>query len=418
MASRTVSKNNVIAGLFVVASMILAIAISVAVSGLTKRLGSFQGYTVRFPLSLGASGLKPGSLVTLGGQEVGRVTTLAFLREGGRATAVDVSILVKSDIQLYKNSTAYLVQPLLGSMSTINFPDVGAQAAAPLAPGEVISGVLAPPGFLAQAGYGPEQADQVRSIIARAERVTQRLEENITPKVETALDDVNSITSDVRKKTPEWSGRVDSVLAKTDAFADEFKPLVERVNSAVSDADAFVKKMQEAIDANRPGIDDIVANIRDASKKLNDKTIDQVNSTLASAQSGAEEFRSAAARFSTLLAEQTPNLRGMLANLRLAADQLKLTTIEVRRNPWRLLYQPKTKELQAELFYDAARTYAQAVSDLKSASEALEVLSKDPDGAAISRETLQHVTERLDEAFKRYEEAEKDLIKRMSDSKG
>jgi hypothetical protein len=61
-----------------------------------------------------------------------------------------------------------------------------------------------------------------------------------------------------------------------------------------------------------------------------------------------------------------------MANFRLASDQLKLTMMEVRRAPWRLLYRPDTKELQYELLYDSARAYATAVSDLRAATESLE----------------------------------------------
>ena len=51
MASRVVSRNNVIAGLFVVGAMVLAIAISVAVSGVQKRLVPTTAYTVEFDMA-------------------------------------------------------------------------------------------------------------------------------------------------------------------------------------------------------------------------------------------------------------------------------------------------------------------------------------------------------------------------------
>src|SRR5262245_3636228 len=156
MASK-VSRNNVIAGLFVVGAMLLALFISIMVSGAQKRLASTHAYIIRFSLADGAAGRKPGSPVTHAGQEVGPVTCMPFVRGDRGVTGVDVHVAVHSDIPVHEDAAAFLERPLLGSMSTINIAGLGG-AKAVLPSGGVLMGIIAPPSFLSQAGYGPEQA--------------------------------------------------------------------------------------------------------------------------------------------------------------------------------------------------------------------------------------------------------------------
>lgn len=418
-----VSKNNVIAGLFVVAAMVLAVAMSVVVSGAQKRLGARKSYTVRFSLADGASGIKIDSPVTVGGQEVGRVIGVRFSGgSDGAVGAVDVRIAIQSDLVLHKDAWAFLEKPLLGSMSTINFSNLGQEGPA-LEPDSMLTGVLAPPGFLAQAGYGPEQIKQVKTMISEASdavsrinRISEKLEKEIDPNlkgVRQAVDDMAAISSEWRARSPEWIKRVDSVLAKADDAADQFKPIAKQAETLVNSADQAVKDFRQILEENRAGLARAVANAEAGMDHFKNETLTYMDDTFKTSKQAAESMRDSTERFQAMVKEEVPNIQRMLANFRLASDQIKLVGIEVRRNPWRLLYSPKVKELDSELFYDAARTYAEAVSDLRSASEALQAVSTGPTPA--TRETIDHIKARLEEAFKRYQESEKALLKKMSE---
>ena len=130
------------------------------------------------------------------------------------------------------------------------------------------------------------------------------------------------------------------------------------------------------------------------------------------AQQAAESARRAIERADALVAESSPALRRTVSSARLAADQLKFTLEEVRRAPWRLLYRPDTRELEFELLYDSARIYAQAVSDLRDASAALESASdaSQASGRPISPQRAQELGARLDAAFAAYEQAERAFL--------
>ncbi|MEX2219415.1 MAG: hypothetical protein WD749_11745 [Phycisphaerales bacterium] len=427
MPARPGTRNNLIAGLFVIASTVLAVVISIIVSGAQKRLIPTNRYVVRFSLEDGAFGVKRGSIVSLGGQEVGRVTGVEFAyAPGGQASAVDVHIAVRSSVTLYEDAWAFLERPLLGTISTLNIPSAGTGAVAQhrgtgpiLEEGEVLPGRLAAPAFLAQAGWGPKQIAEFQVILTETsrlvtnlERITTRFDAEIDPTIAAfrgVVSDVSSVTSEFRQKMPAWTRGVDEFLAKTHESA-------ARLNAALDTAEGAVRDLREIVAANRPSVERSIANIEEATARFNRESMPLLNEALDKSARGAEEFAGSAARFSALLARELPSIEHTLANLRLASEQIRLTGIEVRRNPWRILYQPSRKELESELFYSAARTYAHAVSDLRAASEALAAASAAPSALPeVQRESAAQLQQRLEEAFRLYQDAERALLKEMGE---
>jgi hypothetical protein len=95
------------------------------------------------------------------------------------------------------------------------------------------------------------------------------------------------------------------------------------------------------------------------------------------------------------------------------SDQLKLTAVEVRSQPWRLLHQPTTKELSTQVLYDSTRAYAEAASDLRAASEALQAVSVNTGASDVSA-----MTQRLAEAMEKYRGAERALMDKLIETEG
>jgi len=441
MAARS-SRNNIIAGAFVLGSIALAVSVVIALAGGSTLLTSTRSYIIRFPLEQGAGGVEAGSKVLLGGQPIGKVTDWKFLEApttpgatSVRPTAVDVEVEVRADVTLYEDAVAELVVPLLGTGSTINVvsPGTGAGVAAPqggnpeLQDGEILVGQEAMSPFLRQAGYGKEQREQVQKTIAQVTEATERfnrivgkIEERVGPTTEQLngiLGDVRGVTKDVSDRWPTWADRVDKTMTAAQEFVDRFKPFADQARDGYQ---SVVDRLTSAIDANRPKIDEAIESARQLAHKANTEGWQQVQDALAKGQSGVDSFRDAAERASSLLKEQTPEIRTILANARLASDQLKLTTTEVRAAPWKLLNVPTgRKDLENEVLFDAARLYAQAASDLKATAASLEALS-DPKGAgpgAVDRASAAELAKQLDAAFSKYQEAEQRFLGRLMESR-
>jgi len=424
--TRTGAKNNILAGTFIVASIVAAVWVSFMLSD-RSAFGSVRTFTVRFGLEDGAAGLKHGSAVNLGGQPVGRVLDVTFERstvEPGAdvPTGVLVKVEVRSDLHLYENASVYLTLPLLGTLSTINITWPGSPesvasprgASAAIEAGEVIAGRMAPPQFLSGTGFGSDQAEQLRSAFAALEsgmNQAKTLIEANAPIFESSLEDVRAMLASLRERSAQWERQIDALVANAAKASERLDPLLASAQGGVDDARAMIGQARAVIDDNRARIDSIVASIESAAGKVDSAALPTLLDTLASARESLGSFEQAVTRLGSLLASETPSLRRTLANLRLMSDQLKLTAVEVRSQPWRLLHQPSTKEVEAQVVYDAARSYAQAASDLRAASESLEAATADP--SRMRDESVSDVTARLGEAFERFRLAEKYLLDKL-----
>ena len=422
-------RNNILAGIFLIAGVLLAVALSVVLSDIRERLVPTNDYHIRFGLIQGAAGLVPGSEVQIGGRVAGRVTSVEFAftdpAEPKRPTAIDVSIELPTSIQLYEDAVATLVQPLIGTMSAINIIDLGTGAnveapqgaGAALEQGETLIGQIAPPSFLAQAGYGPEQAQSVRNMIKRAEDLVERINELVEETdaqlqpafedVNASLEDIRAIAADLREREPQWADSVDRTLARIDEAASQANDAMGEIRTGVDEANAFIADARAAVSDNRPKIDKIIDDVDSITGRLDTESVGLLNEALTSTNEGAERFAAFIDDVSELRAELAPEFRRGMANIRLASDQLKLTMVEVRRNPWRLLYRPDAKESRTEILYDAARSYAASVSDLRAASESLEAAtaSKGPESERIAE-----LMQELQKAFDRYGQTEQNLL--------
>ena len=439
MASRSsAARNNILAGVFLLSGVALAVAVSVVLSGASDALQSSRTYTVLFSIAEGATGIKKGSSVLLGGQEIGKVRGVKFQpgpaslppkvgsTNGDPAKAqppkldIAVEIATRAEFTFFTNAKFYLERPLLGSLSTINIADLGrpgVNGSTELAPGGSIRGSLAPPSFLAQAGVGDEQVTQVQELIASANRSAARVSsmiERYESKIDRIVDDADSTVHHVRERVPVWSADVDETLAG----AKKLSPIADDVALGVKEGRDILRKAGNIVDDGAPKISTILTDAQSAMDKVNRETVDKFNRALDDAQKALDVLANAGNQFAGLMREESPNIRRLLANARLASDQLKFAAIEIRSQPWRLLYTPTPKETETSVLYDAARSYAQAVSDLRAASESLEATAaanSTPGGApgaaqASDHETLERLHEELDRAFTRYRDAEKALL--------
>lgn len=423
--SNRASINNLLAGAFILISLIAGVVTTLVLAGYREGIAQRTSYVVRFNLSDGAEGLDVGSLVKVGGRKAGKVLGLQYFRENGSDVirAVDVTIGIEKDVRLYRNARVYLQLPLLGSQSQINIPstgDPGLMALKPgesgiVSPGELIDGRLAPPAFLSQAGYGEEQSDQLRLIIRkgaeiseRFARIAQNAEAQLDvsmPALSQAMTDVRAITSEFRQGVGKWMPVVDKALGNvSDATAS--------ASLGIQDIRDMILKFNESARAALPRVESILKSLDELAGKANTQLYDQIASAMTSGNKALDEFARISVKAGSLFDELTPEVRLSMANARLASDQLKLALLEIRRNPWRLLYQPGKKELEQELLFDSARAYAASVSNLRAASASLEqtINSAKVPGTAVDTAALKAIQERIDSAFKEYRTAEKKFL--------
>jgi ABC-type transporter Mla subunit MlaD len=395
MSLRSPSKYTILAGLFLLGSVALAIAVAFSLTNVLDRLIPSNKFTIRFPMSSGAPGLKPDSQVTLGGQKIGSVTSVGFDES---ASYVLVGVRVASAYPIYPNAVVGLERPLLGSQSWINISSVGAGDAR-LAQGAVIDGRAAG-GFLAQ--FGLTQED-VRKLLDSTQATVTNLNELIAanrPKIDGIVDDVGTITRSARERWPKWSEQFDVTFTNVADFSKQLGPMAGNFNGKVDEFGKLLGNVNAVIDENKPNIKQITTDASAIASDFRTKTMPSVDNIAKSVEAWC--------------ATELPELRRSVANLRLMTDQAKRAVVEIRAQPWRLFFQPSKKELETDVLFWAANAYADAVSDLRSASEGMQqtvaLANKSGSGTGPSAALLEAQYKLLQDSMQVYKKAEQDLL--------
>ena len=95
-------------------------------------------------------------------------------------------------------------------------------------------------------------------------------------------------------------------------------------------------------------------------------------------------------------------------NLNEVSINLKLTTQEVRRAPWKLLYKPKPREYKIQALVDSAGAFAAGAESLDSTAVRLKKLADEYDDQdQIDREKIESMVLELQASFEEFQEAER-----------
>ncbi|MFG0283500.1 MAG: MlaD family protein [Phycisphaerales bacterium JB039] len=415
--------RNALVGFFFLVAIVAFVIISVILSGAQDALVRTSAYTVRFDIGEGATGLSSGAPVNLGGVKVGRVTGVEIdSDERGRPRAIATGVRIRADIVLYDNARFQLKAPLLGAASVIDIVSIGAGGDAAdgqgaiLQPGGSIDGEIAPPQFLEHAGFGPEQAEQMRQtiahardVMARLDRVLEELEPSISDvagNVRLASADVRATAADVRQRLGGWGDRVDTTLTSAEQTAASLQRTAATLEQEAQAAGELLAQLRQTVDTNRPRIDSILASADASMIEIRDHILPEVRSAADRGRASAEQFAQITGELNTLVREEAPGVRRTLSSARLAADQLKHAAAEIRQSPWRLLQRPTTRELESELIYNAAGLLASAASDLQASSAALRATDQ-----SASDEDVARLVADLADAMAAYREAEAALMR-------
>ncbi|MCX5662115.1 MAG: hypothetical protein NTW19_20760 [Planctomycetota bacterium] len=431
-------RDNFKAGLFVFAGFAVALLVVFLLADLPALFERQQTLKVSFALADGLRGLRPGGIVTLGDQPVGKVVKVediydsggaimgsAATRPSGEPRVVGKLVVARlpARVRIHTDAQVELsIPPLGGSGTRLNIRSVGEgdfynpDAAAPDDRIRALGGGSALTRDLARdLGVEDEQRQQLRDIIgnvravsqqakadlpelaqsakkilARAEPMLDELQASLTDLKQT-LADAKAVVADARKRSPAWLDHVDHITASADESLGTVRQLVKEKEPAV----------RQTID-----------NVHQISQTAREKTLAQVTEALDRANAALESLHKTGEAARGIVVGQRPVLERAIANAQLTTDQLKLAAIEIRRSPWRLLYRPDKQELHSDNLYDAARSFALAAGTLDAASKSLQaVAAQQPQ----DRQQIGPMLDHLESLFKRFEETEAAFWKALKD---
>lgn len=370
-------KNAFKAGLFILIAIGLGVAILFAIRGTGTLLSPMQTVRAEFNLDENLGGLKVGDPVRIGGFDQGKVSDIEFANRD-TAPRFIISFTLPAGYDLREDAVVQIEQGLTGT-ANLNIVSVG--AGKPYAEGTTLDG-------------RPSALGEIYLAAAEAKEAVAKIKSKVDP----AYDRYEAVM-----------GKAEAVLASAD--------------KALGTGDAALANARDLLGDTKTDIRGTVANLHTATGTLKErlpttfdkaeqfletttKTIDGAKGTLEDIRIAAANIKDATAEARSLLVRNRSKIDNMIGSLRNTSTNLESASAEIRRSPWRLLYQPKADELSNLNIYDSTREFAGAATNLNDAASAVRDAMADP---SITTQQLQELIDALDASFKKYREVETKL---------
>ena len=406
--SRTRQRNNTVAGFFVLVATVGFVATVITLSDLGD-FASTQALKIAFPLDIGVPGVKIGSEVLVGGMSVGKVASISAEVNRADNPRFVVTVTIPQEYQIHEDAFAGLVVPLIGGATAIDIAPLGTKGP-PLTSkffddGDTLVGGYAPSLLLKTAGIGPEDLQRIKDIVRRMDGITENVQEvtafaaktvnedgpAIMHNIRLTTEDVKSFVALLQEKWPQWSDRIAEIIENVRATVERGPELATRAEAMMDNVDGGVTEVRTLVNDVSPSVKSTAEDVAEVARWTREEGLAKFDQLLDQAGRG---LASATEMFTILnenLTTELPQVSRILANLRLSSDNFKLASIEIRSQPWRVLYTPSKEEAKQSLLHDAVRTYAAAVGDLEASVVNLKALhdrygeSLDPESDLVKR---------------------------------
>lgn len=422
--SRTRQRNNTIAGLFVLVAIVGFVVMVIILSDLGN-FASTQTVRIAVPLDLGVPGVKVGSDVMVGGMSVGKVTAMAGELNQPEPRFI-VSVAIPAEYEIREDAFAGMVVPLIGGATAIDISPLGVNGppldAEFFRAGGTIRGGYAPSVLLKTAGMGPEDLQRVKDIIRRVDGITEDVKEitafarttvnedgpRIVENIRATIEDIRAVVAEARQKWPAWSERIAQILEDVRATMERGPALAEKAQTLLDNVDAGVGEVRTLVADVSPNVKATAENVAEVTRWAREEGLARLERTFDQADETLAQATTTFTIINENLTTELPQVSRILANLRLASDNLKLASTEIRAQPWRVLYTPGKEEVKQSLLHDAVRTYAAAVSDLEASVVSLKALH-DRYGPDLDPESdlVQRALSEFEARYERYQQEEK-----------
>lgn len=319
-------KEEFKAGLVVTATLLIFGAMVILIGG--SRFWEKQDtYFIRFS-SIG--GLEPGAAVRLGGFRVGRVLTIAVASDD--PSKIDVTIGLKPETPIRKGAIAGIsTLGLVGDYYILLTQKPGADQ--PLSPeSQIPSRDMVEMGDLLvkAAELSQTLSVSVGSVVGAVDRLLS--DENISH-VQTALQGMSRLTIEGEKSLQLVTADIRNVLKRLNSLVvnvenltienkDNFKDTVLAIKTLAERMDVLVRNVDGTLSENREDLRATVAAIREDSQKAG-QLIDHLDGRIDVTGDYLDET---------------------LINLMEVSENLRLLSIQLRRQPWRLIYRGGVKK--------------------------------------------------------------------------
>jgi ABC-type transporter Mla subunit MlaD len=389
------------------------------------------------PQSAGALGLKEGYDVNLGDQKIGKIIEVRLDAENHRC--LYRVRLQRTDIQVRADARAAVDSPPLGMPKLVVY-EIG--SAEELASEE--HPVELKPGGLTKA------MTDLASVTDKLKNIAQRVQDELDPDraeallakihailgdLQTASSDVVAIAGNVKAETDKsvenslmakLRQSMDDVTAITTNLRHETDPnaaaaMLAKVHRSIDDVNRVTSDVREMVSETRPKVTKITDNIVKTTENIEKYVSKDVAKILADVREANTKILKIAADFAAVSEEtkqiivlNRDNIDKIIDDMAQVSDNLKATSTEIRRNPWRLIHKPSEEEIETQVLYDAARAYSDGAASLNRALSKVKALHKEyPKGIDPNNPELPDIRKQLNRTFDRFQKVEQALWKEL-----
>jgi hypothetical protein len=265
---------------------------------------------------------------------------------------------------------------------------------------------------------------------------------SLVHKLNVSLEDINTVTQRVRRELDPQEKEV--LISKLHVILDRLNDatgLIKAEVDAANEAGAMARihvmldtlkgglgTLVTLLDENRQPINEAVRHFRSASQIMEEQIAVRLAAQLDPAEAAGllakvhvaidrlgaslKDIQTVASNTRDVVLMNRENLNTMLANMKETSDHLKAASKEIRRNPWRLFYQPTLAEAEQANLHDAARAFSEAATRLDDAVVRLQSMSRDGvDGVEAAQ--LRDLADQLNQTFEGFNKAESALWEQL-----
>jgi uncharacterized protein YoxC len=184
----------------------------------------------------------------------------------------------------------------------------------------------------------------------------------------------------------------DSVI---DVIKREFDP---------DDPNSFLANIKEL----EPNVASLVASLNNTAAHL-EKDIpaitDQMQQVFAKANSALDTAQATLNNLKEISGDE--RIDRIISNIHEVSTNLKLTSQEVRRAPWKLIYEPKQKEFKIQAMVDSAGAFAAGAERLDSTALRLQkLIAATEDKPLIDKDQIESMVSELEASFEQFQKVE------------
>ena len=369
----------------------------------------------------GRLGLQVGGYVLVNDVQVGKIASIEL--DAAEGKTYYIVQLHTGDLKVYSNGKAKIAAALVGGANLVII-DPGTpqrpQAATAPAGKEIAPADRKEYAVEIQPGDFDKALSQVDTLAGELRDITAKVSAELDRNLKgSAMAKVHKMVDVLQATLVSLRNEMD--LKNKLAMLVKLHKTVGSIQAMVADAQPKIKKtltdIKEMVTDARPRVSKTLSDVAEVAAELKKITKKDIAEMLVKLRKVNTYLIKIAGNFAVvsedtkrLVAVNRENIDEIIDNMVAVSADLKAMGKEVRRNPWRLLYEPKKGELHSQNIYDAARAFSSGASQLDQMLAKLRGLVRAyPQGPPADDPQLKKIREQIKETFEGFSEAEKAL---------